>query len=828
MSDFLARFGEQLVRNGYAVIPIVAGTKRPPGWMSHEKGDPWSAVQPDIARVRQWIDDKRLRGAGVGINLGRGLFALDIDIRDAALVEDILDWCMWNLPGNPPQRIGLAPKTLLLFRTETAIRKISSAEFLDANGNKAQVEGLGDGEQFVAYAIHPDTKKPYHWPGADLIEIKREHLPLINVAQAKSLVAYSEERCKARGWTLKRRASSGLASGDDDDWTDSTDRGKANLSVPELQRYLEAIPNNDLDGTAGFDDWLNVGMALFHETDGSPDGLRLWCDWSGKSNKHVQAECDRRWSSFDVSNKDRRPITARWIIKQAGGIIREKAAETLESIRDEVSKAKDEKEVRKAVERAKTLDLDPLIRDVFAVQVQRKLRDMLNIPITIGMARALVRYEAHDAPKTPEWLERWVFVGSENVFFNRVTQGALKPDAFDAMFSRQMLTQMQRKEGKSVPEVRPSDFALNIVQIPVVDRRAYDPWQREDLITYMGQSCVNTYTDIHVPKIPPSPSKDEVADVELVKRHVEWVLPDQRERELFLSWLAHVVRVGRVRWSVVLHGVEGVGKTFFFEMMAGVLGPQNARMVSVQELGKEFTSWAEGAQFACIEEVKLHGHNRYDVMNSLKPYITNDVIKIRRMRTDAYEVRNTATYLALTNYVDALPIDNRDRRYMVLSAAPDVDQVQALDADYFADLFRAAKRSAGAIRGWLYSIQPHAEFSAEGRAPRTRRRQALIAMTEREEVTLIRDILDEGSTGASRYLLSTTHLTAAIEEAGEVTPMTQTLNRALSDLGLNLVGRIRVGSGQRSRIWSEHPEHWQDGTGEIAADRVRDWLADDL
>ena len=108
----------------------------------------------------------------------------------------------------------------------------------------------------------------------------------------------------------------------------------------------------------------------------------------------------------------------------------------------------------------------------------------------------------------------------------------------------------------------------------------------------------------------------------------------------------------------MLHGVEGAGKTFFFVLMAHCLGHQNVRTVQPTDLGKEFNGWAEGSQFTCIEEIKMHGHSRFDVLNSLKPLITNDYVSVRRMRTDPYMVQNTASYMALTNYADALPIDD--------------------------------------------------------------------------------------------------------------------------------------------------------------------------
>ncbi|MBR0658375.1 bifunctional DNA primase/polymerase [Neoroseomonas oryzicola] len=278
----MSRFGETLVRNGYAVIPIVAGTKRPPGWMSHKNGDSWSAVKPDLARVRRWLNDKRLAGAGVGINLGRNLFAIDIDILDPELVGEALDWCMWNLPGNPPQRIGLAPKVLLLFRTEAPIKKIASAEFVDAQGRKAQIEGLGEGEQFVAYAIHPDTKKPYEWPGADPLEVKAADLPPITVAQVQALKTWFENRCKALGWAVKRRGSSGLTvEGDEDDWTRWIDT-RRDLPLPSRRRIEAALAYIPPDAR---DIWLRVGGAL-----------KAWAATSGEEIEDLFI----RWSRGDM------------------------------------------------------------------------------------------------------------------------------------------------------------------------------------------------------------------------------------------------------------------------------------------------------------------------------------------------------------------------------------------------------------------------------------------------------------------------------------------------------------------------------------------------
>jgi hypothetical protein len=46
-----------------------------------------------------------------------------------------------------------------------------------------------------------------------------------------------------------------------------------------------------------YNDWLAVGMAL---TPLAATGLQLWDDWSSKSEKYVQGECDAKWKTFSL------------------------------------------------------------------------------------------------------------------------------------------------------------------------------------------------------------------------------------------------------------------------------------------------------------------------------------------------------------------------------------------------------------------------------------------------------------------------------------------------------------------------------------------------
>lgn len=67
------------------------------------------------------------------------------------------------------------------------------------------------------------------------------------------------------------------------------------LTTEEAQQLLEK-----LDPDMGRDDWIRVGAALHHETEGGEDGFDLWHDWSAQGAKFVDEEDLRRnWDSFD-------------------------------------------------------------------------------------------------------------------------------------------------------------------------------------------------------------------------------------------------------------------------------------------------------------------------------------------------------------------------------------------------------------------------------------------------------------------------------------------------------------------------------------------------
>jgi hypothetical protein len=84
-------------------------------------------------------------------------------------------------------RFGKPPRRLIPLRTDEPFPKL--VRMLTApDGSKHKIEVLGDGQQWIAAGIHPDTHRPYRWHGNDLVNTRREDLPYVRRADMEAFL----------------------------------------------------------------------------------------------------------------------------------------------------------------------------------------------------------------------------------------------------------------------------------------------------------------------------------------------------------------------------------------------------------------------------------------------------------------------------------------------------------------------------------------------------------------------------------------------------------------------------------------------------------------
>jgi len=179
------------VRAGYEPIPCAGKIPAAPGWQS---------INIDINTLTRWSDTyPRATNTGVRTRLSP---AVDIDVRDSAVAGQIEDALRAHFPNAPLLvRVGLPPKRLIPCRCERPFKKIAVG-FKSPDGVTHKVEVLGDGQQYIADGVHPDTGQAYTWrDDADLLSVTRDELPLLDEATARRFVTEASAIMTTAGWT---------------------------------------------------------------------------------------------------------------------------------------------------------------------------------------------------------------------------------------------------------------------------------------------------------------------------------------------------------------------------------------------------------------------------------------------------------------------------------------------------------------------------------------------------------------------------------------------------------------------------------------------------
>ena len=142
------------------------------------------------------------------------------------------------------------------------------------------LEVLCLGQQFVAYAIHPETGQPYVWPDDTLADVDIANLPAIDetgvrafLDEAYALLPEDLRQCRLPGGGGQpAHAMAG--------------------TYPAVRAALAYIPNAELD----YDSWIRIGLALKGAL--GDDGEELFLRWSAQAAKNQPDVTQKTWSGF--------------------------------------------------------------------------------------------------------------------------------------------------------------------------------------------------------------------------------------------------------------------------------------------------------------------------------------------------------------------------------------------------------------------------------------------------------------------------------------------------------------------------------------------------
>ena len=246
-----------------------------------------------------------------------------------------------------------------------------------------------------------------------------------------------------------------------------------------------------------------------------------------------------------------------------------------------------------------------------------------------------------------------------------------------------------------------------------------------DILDSPDGSMVNTFKPISTTPVE--------GDCSIMLNHLAKLLPDSRDHDIFLSYLAAMVQYPgeKFSWCPVVQGTKGNGKSWIGFLMERIITYKYTHRPKGEDINNKFTGWMDRKLLIVLEELGVY--EKRETLETLKVMITGERMEIQGKGKDQVTGENRANFLVFVNGKDAIPIDDDERRYASLFTAQqskaDIDR-DGMDAAYFNRLVAWIK-SVGPSHWYHYllnyAISDELNPTVEARrAPETSSRQEAI------------------------------------------------------------------------------------------------------
>lgn len=513
-------------------------------------------------------------------------------------------------------------------------------------------------------SVHPDTKLPYEWV-TGLLGDWREIPPI-----PPTLLALWRELAES----VQVLPADGIAS-------------KPQGETIESLRKLIAKRSPD-----EYEEWLQVGMILHHETGGSIPGLKLWDEWSqtttrekdGKSVYPGREALIAKWKSFrndDSSNA----VTVGTLKKDSVA----EADDFTEVTPDDEAEAAKAQEAEKKVEEA-------------VGESKKKRKEGAEELLTKRLVYV------HNAEKYFD-VKHHHLIGSDN--------------ALDHQFRSLM-----PKVGKG--RLDPVKVLKDTSKKRYVKAMGFHPGEGP-IFAHAGHDYANNYRN-ELPD-PIEPMADELDKI-------EWLFA-RLENDVFCDWLkkfyGHVVQYPGVKINsapLLWSETTGNGKnTLMKDIPALLVGGHYSSDISCDVLTSTFSDFLYGAWHIYLSEFRAGTRGeRQSIATKLKNWIADPTVSVHPKGKAAYTMPNHFFMTGSSNEDDAAAIDSNDRRWGIHEfPAP---RMTPAEAKWIHDEFLKLPRATAVLRHYFLNVDL-AGFQPKAPAPHTAAREAMIENSTTMDVT---------------------------------------------------------------------------------------------
>lgn len=633
----------------------------------------WSDMPVDEAKVDEWSGQLKWRATGVRVE--GGLAVIDLDVNDERAVLAIVDALpeeTWAKLSRAPVRIGKGWKEAWFCRLlegEEPFYRLASAGFREHEGDDVvhRVEifaGADGGRQFGAYGAHTiadngDVAVAYRWVlDRGLVEVRFGELPALTRAELSEVADIATRVLDEMGWHRDLRSKPGFSS---------------NVPIFDLSDQIFATRDHG-DGDLA---WLEDLCAAHGD-------VRLSASWLEGEAAVNMTRC-----IASIHPRDGR-------------------VSILETASFELHrpKALEPKPVtQSAIDRLQALAAGGTIFDRGGAEA---FEPVAAAPVGVQMAG--------DMDSVLEvLLAEYAYVPSEQRCVVPLGDGPA-----GAMTLGNFRTLMQ-PHAVEVQGPRGGTQIINPANLWSADPRRVDLSGfrfRPDVNSQLVEEEGKVYGNLYIPLPWPDVSQSEIAGAgrafEMLLSHL---VPDDAARSWFRMWLASKVqRPHATNCGVLMIAQQqGTGRGTLMDMMQAAVGKRYYKSInSTALLGQgsqgAYTHWQAQALLVTVEEVMAGGDSgtnmawkRREAYERIKQLVDprQRTAPIIQKGLQNYDQDVFFSLLMATNHMDALPLDQNDRRIAAL-IQPDVrfEDVPELKAEVdpwraggsFGDVFGAALR----------------------------------------------------------------------------------------------------------------------------------------
>jgi Family of unknown function (DUF5906)/Primase C terminal 2 (PriCT-2)/Bifunctional DNA primase/polymerase, N-terminal len=651
-----------LFDKGYQPIPITA-----PNANDKDAGKKplilnWRTIPINAPEIRSWGKGVRARDTNTGIRT-RGLLAVDIDVLDEALSDRLQQLAFDMLGETPLLRIGKAPKRLACYKSAPDVAKARTPEFFFDNGDKSLVECLSDGQQFVAFGIHPGTGKPYTWPNQSPLDVAVDELPTVDAKRIQDFLREAETILRSAGGKTAKELR-GIAERPARKTAPTPCSG--NYPAPiraDVESALQSVPN-----THDWHGWFKIGAAIFDAV--GSEGEELFASWSAQSSKDVPADTINKYRSFDRSAPTVTAASLFWEARQNGWLSERelewaRATEQAPSFEPDTMESVDEGYYasQTAVEPAEASsdEIDAVVAEFNE-----------NYLVVNENGKAVIYSPTEDPILKRRFYEHLGFEDLRRLYMNRKIQVGTndKDQPIMANVANVWLGHRERRQFIQGVAFDPTgkrvrDGVLNLWQGFAVQPKA-GSWQRmmdhiRRIVCAGNDECYN----------------------------------------YVLNWMARLVQKpaeqGEV--AIVMRGAEGTGKGTLARALKHICGQHGLHISNSKHLTGNFNAHLRDCVFLFADEAFFAGDRAHTGV--LKAIITEPYLAIEGKYQNAIQAPNFLHLMMASNEDWVIPASLEARRFLVL----EVSDSRRDDHDYFTALWTEMER--GGYEAMLHDLLDH-------------------------------------------------------------------------------------------------------------------------